>query len=592
MRDTIIAFVTALTFNGASAELINRAVAQWLWPSSIVVGDYLYVTGGEQYRPSLEEKLLNGWQLMKAEPGTFVVDLTTSWTNETVVPVGGQSIDPPTGMVGSRQPLLFYDAVHNTVNRWGGWPYRGDDYPSTIWSFEASSGSVDWQQGTNVSDESTAISTGPFAAAVAYSNTTYFSLGGNIKANNTGTDITVLPGLVAQDFDTQTWSNVSFELYAQTQFRTHARAAYIPNFGTEGYLVTLGGESTVTEAGVYTGGNALADMADITLYDVAAGTWYQQTATGVVPPPRSAFCAVGAASVDNTFELFIYGGSVNDTDDANKPDDEGYLNVYALSIPAFRWFKSNSTTTERRACHACSIGGNRQMISVGGRLVNTATTLGYEQDPWASSIGVFDMTAFEWKDKFDHEAEAYEAPEQVKAYYASEYEEPTWADEALAQVFRMSLSKHAFDVELADLDDTDYDFQNTTANSTSTEAEAETNESNNKTPVGAIAGGVVGGVAGLALLAVGVYLFLRRRRRQRNVATAIPQFEATHPDEVKSPYTYPDDIKSPYPDPAATYEVDGSSYKPAPVELSSASDVIAELPGNWGETREGLREGV
>lgn len=82
------------------------------------------------------------------------------------------------------------------------------------------------------------------------------------------------------------------------------------------------------------------------------------------------------------------------------------------------------------------------MISIGGRLVNTATNLGVEQDPWTSSIGVFDMTAFAWKDSYDPEAAAYESPEQVKQYYSSEYQAPTWADPALANVFRMS-SKRA-----------------------------------------------------------------------------------------------------------------------------------------------------
>lgn len=246
-------------------------------------------------------------QLMQTEPGTYVVDLTAPWTNETVVPVGGQPTVSPSNMRPSRQPLLYYDAIHSTVHRWAGWPYDGDDYPTTLWSFPAVSGTVDWTQGANVSSNaSSSVSSGPFAAAIAYSNTTYFNLGGNIKATNAEADMTVLPGLVMQDFDTQTWSNISFELYAQTQFRTEARAAYVPNFGSKGYLVAVGGENPVTEASIYETGYEMADMTDITLYDVATGDWYQQTATGDVPPPRSEFCAVGAASQEDTFELYVY----------------------------------------------------------------------------------------------------------------------------------------------------------------------------------------------------------------------------------------------------------------------------------------------
>lgn len=46
-------------------------------------------------------------------------------------------------------------------------------------------------------------------------------------------------------------------------------------------------------------------MSVITMYDIASGTWYTQTATGDIPPPRSEFCAVGAAGNNgSSFELY------------------------------------------------------------------------------------------------------------------------------------------------------------------------------------------------------------------------------------------------------------------------------------------------
>lgn len=42
------------------------------------------------------------------------------------------------------------------------------------------------------------------------------------------------------------------------------------------------------------------------------------------------------------------------------------------------------------------------------------------------------------------------------------------------------------------------------------------NESSGKTPVGAIAGGVVGGVAGLALIGLVLFLFFKRSRQVQN----------------------------------------------------------------------------
>jgi hypothetical protein len=48
-------------------------------------------------------------------------------------------------------------------------------------------------------------------------------------------------------------------------------------------------------------------------------------------------------------------------------------------------------------------------------------------------------------------------------------------------------------------------------------------DSGSETPVGAIAGGVVGGVAGLALIGGLVFFFLRRRRRNQQSAVDVPE---------------------------------------------------------------------
>jgi hypothetical protein len=63
---------------------------------------------------------------------------------------------------------------------------------------------------------------------------------------------------------------------------------------------------------------------------------------------------------------FILGGSTNSTFDLEHADDDGYLNVFTLSIPAFRWFKSADSDQVRRADHSCQVIGNRQMLVIGG----------------------------------------------------------------------------------------------------------------------------------------------------------------------------------------------------------------------------------
>jgi len=39
-------------------------------------------------------------------------------------------------------------------------------------------------------------------------------------------------------------------------------------------------------------------------------------------------------------------------------------------------------------------------------------------DPWTQGIGVFDIVALEWKDKYDAKALAYETPGVVREWYA------------------------------------------------------------------------------------------------------------------------------------------------------------------------------
>jgi hypothetical protein len=389
----------------------------------------LFIMGGEFY------ETINGSLEMFYQGNTLIVDLTTSWTNQTV---SSASPATPDGMPYVRQPQLFYDKQRNKISRYGGWPYvKQNDFPSLLWSFTPDgSDNTNWKNETSPAEDGlSAFSPGPFASANAYTQTTYYNLGGNIVPSGTSSMV-VLSGLVTRDLVAQDWRNATTDIPNQSQYRTQSKMVHVPNFGTSGYLVVVGGESPPTDVSTYEGGTHMVDMATITLYDIDSKTWYTQTATGDIPPPRSEFCVAGSASASGKrYELFVYGGSTNNTYDLNNPDEDGYLSVYALSLPAFRWFKSNSTTTVRRASHACTVIGNRQMVSVGGRPPSTLQTFGAEQDPWASGLGIFDMTAFAWADHYDSAATSYQSPDVVKLYYNSSYVTPDFSNKALATDF-------------------------------------------------------------------------------------------------------------------------------------------------------------
>lgn len=79
-------------------------------------------------------------------PSTFAIDLTQSWTNQTVV-AKTQTIQPD-DMRLLRQPMLYYDKPNGVVRRYGGWSYEPVDFDTQTWSFKAGSIEVDWVNDT------------------------------------------------------------------------------------------------------------------------------------------------------------------------------------------------------------------------------------------------------------------------------------------------------------------------------------------------------------------------------------------------------------------------------------------------------------
>ncbi|ETI24326.1 hypothetical protein G647_03695 [Cladophialophora carrionii CBS 160.54] len=504
---------------------------------------------------------------------TVAVDLTQSWTNQTVTVESSSEAD---GMIDLGAPQLFYDKPQNKVSRYGGWPLNQTDFPSILWSFDAGRTDVIWENDTSPSISGLSQdSPGPYASATVYTDTTFYSFGGNIFPPTGSDNMTVLSGLVTKDLVGQFWTNTTAELPEQSKYRTQARMVHAPNFGAQGFLVMVGGESPPTEASGYRSGMYMVDMATITLYDIETGTWYTQTATGDIPPPRSEFCAVGAVSSDGTsFEVFVYGGSTNTTFDLNNPDDEGYLNVYALSLPAFRWFKSESSTPVRRARNTCSVIGKRQMVSIGGLLPSSLQKVGVEPDPWPGTMGVFDMTEFEWTNRYNAIAAAYESPEIVQRYYRSGYDVPDFSDAHLASVFAFTPPASSTD---GTNDDNTTPTQTPSPNgSTSPDTSSSSESTSSSSNAGPIAGGVVGGVALIAAILFGIW-FCQRRRKQRSHGPA-----AVFGTDTKEPFIVP-----PYqPAPMAVFEV---ADNPRPSEMdapmTSKPPFLAELPADRDSPR-------
>ncbi|KAF9775284.1 hypothetical protein IL306_006652 [Fusarium sp. DS 682] len=222
---------------------------------------------------------------------------------------------------------------------------------------------------------------------------------------------------------------------------------------------------------------------NITIYDPSTKEWYYQQTSGVSPDPRVEFCSVGVQSPDGTYEIFIYGGW-NMWNDKTK----SFGDVWVLTLPAFKWFKAD-TDAPQRGMHGCALVGKRQMISVGG--IKWGKDEGWrDKDPWTQGIGILDLPSLTWSSEYDADAEDYESPKVVKEWYQSG-NKTKWDNEDVAKLFSS--------------------ISSTTPRSTDgSNSDSEPGDSSS-TPVGAIAGGVVGGVAFITAV-VGVWLWMRRKK--------------------------------------------------------------------------------
>jgi hypothetical protein len=174
--------------------------------------------------------------------------------------------------------------------------------------------------------------------------------------------------------------------------------------------------------------------------------------------------------------------------------------VFVLSLPGFVWMKSNYTAANPRISHACNIAGNRQMIVSGG--LNPASAnkseLYSSRDIWTKGIGVFDITTMQWKDNYDANAKPCTTPNAVRSWYARNGPFPTaWDDPPVEGFFTQSSPSSP------------------TSDSNSDTSSPKDDSGSSNPNAAAVAGGVIGGVVGLALIATSFWLFRRFRPRPR-----------------------------------------------------------------------------
>jgi hypothetical protein len=139
------------------------------------------------------------------------------------------------------------------------------------------------------------------------------------------------------------------------------------------------------------------------------------------------------------------------------------------------------------------------MLSIGG-YDPTAHNETAVVDPSPYGLGIFDMTALQWTDQYDAAAMPYVQSDQVKMYYSKGFRYPSsWDDSFLEAIFTNS----------------------TNASTITPKIRAQINQAAHRNSAGRIVGGVLGGLAGLAVFLFAAWLCYKRRYKRKTVPRPI-----------------------------------------------------------------------
>ncbi|KAL1647407.1 hypothetical protein SLS58_002735 [Diplodia intermedia] len=349
---------------------------------------------------------------------------------------------------------------------------------------------------------------------------------------------------------------------------------FIDAIGSNGALIAIGGlRRNENQTEVIT-------LDHVHLCDdfTANSTWYRQSATGDIPPPRSDFCIVAASAPDNSsHNMYIYRpplsqprstradapansylyGGIDPTNTTTTTAPILYDDIHILSLPSFTWTRVFGGESPRWG-HTCHLVGARQMLTVGGTMdafVYDVETRGAQAaainasaltcDWETKGVAVLDMSTLKWGSVFDAYAAAYRVPDDVVRAIGGGADGGGATATAPAGGFEETAVAAMFSRRVV-----------AATPPPSPSGDSGAADDRDIAP-GTVAGAVVGGVAAVGLL-LGVCLcILRRKRRAREKAREEEEEEDRNRDtEGHQGVGYPE-----FPD-ASRYELNGQGRVP------------------------------
>ncbi|CAG9990552.1 unnamed protein product [Clonostachys byssicola] len=341
---------------------------------------------------------------------TFAIDISKSWDPKDAKFL---KLASETRKKGVYRSGLVADENTQAIYLWGGrrdikpldrqlWKLLPDGKGNGTWSSEITTGIAG------------VVSTESSAHTVAHGLGFWFGGSTNElteRTSNAAAVGTSVPGFVSYNFTAKTWTNHT-NVPDAVKSPWAASATFVPTFGPNGVIALIGGLDSANSP-------VAINFGTIYLMDPVTMVWYSQTVSGAVssslPTRRMDHCVVGVQGDNNTYEIFMYGGAKDRSNEEGKGSAFG--DVWVLSLPGFVWHRADGAGINPRTHHACVRAGNRQILSIGG--VNTSDSDGMStKDSLPQGLGIFDMTKMEWKETYDAGAEPYATPEIIKKWYA------------------------------------------------------------------------------------------------------------------------------------------------------------------------------
>ncbi|KAF7166483.1 hypothetical protein CNMCM6106_002294 [Aspergillus hiratsukae] len=400
-----------------------------LYHQSTVKNKTLYIDGGlEAFVGKDNNGTPEGARVLGYNTGLIEVDLTSSWDWKQNISIRTVS-KKPNPRTGTDPPVVVRGALYagapsdSSIYQYGGTiSYVNTSFPGfqkptssqyALWSYNTSNGSwdpFDVTLGAEYRPAGGAYAEAPDQELAfylnGYINNGYINNGTSNDLEDWDGLLRYLDGLIVIDTHTQFATNISTSSLANFP-RAKGGMVYVPGIGPRGILAAVGGVTKPASDDSASNEGTYVPFDEIDIFDISSvfegddnGIWYSQKASGDIPDGRTDFCLVAVSAKDNSsHNIYMYGG---------KGANELYDEVYVLSIPSFTWTKIFEGKSPRYG-HTCHLVANRQMLTVGGALSDDLTACDWEY----KGVGIYDMSMLTWGSVYDAFAADYAVPAKL-----------------------------------------------------------------------------------------------------------------------------------------------------------------------------------